>query len=648
MSVIGLAKNSSVTSQPAARLPSDFNDLVGMAYDQTRLNFNSDSSRMAEIDARDEQAKRYKEAMGTEASALRDTDAYKARTVSPYNRHMDRDLDMEIERLKQNPELAMILKDVPTGEELEGLAKGKAKLSDEQLREAEYYSNSNWVGTAGFIGGGASGVTDPVNLLTIPFGAGAGSTALRTVASEMALSVAADLAIQPSVAVWQQQLGNEYGMSEAMSATLATAIMSGGLSGAIAGATRNSRARHRKEMERRELDKNTAEFYKEMDVLARFNPTQPNVKTFPENRSFARITNEQGEVDFIDLTLLGANKTLPDILRQDLRRQANEIHNEGLNPVDLPSVSELKLHKSNIDAAHRAMESGSFNTMNLKPVAWTRFAEVDASAHVDFKIAMEEAKIDFADTRALNKAITEKLIQQEGLHSELSELRSNVLTRSERLDMEQRVYELEDEVHKLPSEEALIKDLEFSTSSKGKTGSKFSQGNLGLKRGQDISLTSLRQKKGTLENLKNRLEKNKADIKRRDDLIKFTEGKGVPESMAPMIKRVRDSIRAIKRDADAREATGISLQHQARLESQAIDLLPPPTRTADEVDAEIVSRDRPIVKEQEQADFDALPDSFQMFDDHGNIVTVRQMRENMAEAERVAQETASCAVGGAA
>lgn len=653
MSVIGLAKNSTVTSQPAVRLPSDFGDIVGMTYDQTRLNFNSDSSRMAEIDARKEQAKRFKEAMGTEASALRDTDSYKARTVSPYNRYMDRDLDMEIERLKQNPELAMILKNVPTGKEIEGLAKGLAKLTDEQLREAEYFANTDWVGTAGFVGGGGSGVTDPVNLLTIPFGAGMGSTALRTVATEMAISVAADVAIQPSVMAWQEQLGKQYGMSEAMTSTLATALLSGGLSGVIAGATRKSRARYAEQMRVRDdlesalevrSDPEAERFQLNAQVLSSFEPPQ---LASPTN-TWHRISDPQGETDFVNLTLMGANDALPLGLRQEIRAAANEVHNRSMNPVDQPTTFDLTRHKSNIDASYRAMEDGSFTAMNLQNIAWTKFAEIDTHAHIDMMQSIGDVVGNFSDTKALNKAISERLMQHEGLHSELAELRSSVLTRSERLDTEQRIYELEDEVHKLPSEESLIEDLEFTTGSKGRTGSKFSQEQLGLKRGQDISLTTLRQKRDTLENLKARLEKNKSDIKRRDDLIKFTEGRGIPESMASMVKSIRDSVKSLRREADVKAATSINPQHQASLEAQAIDLLPPPTRTADEVDAEIVSRDRPIVKEQEQADFDALPDSFQLFDEHGNLVTVRQLRDDMVEADRVAQETASCAVGGVA
>lgn len=87
------------------------------------------------------------------------------------------------------------------------------------MDNAEYANTmlraSGFAQTAGsFIGSAAGAMTDPINIATLPFGAARGAGILKTAFTEAGIAAGTEALIQPGVADWQRQLGNEYGLRE--------------------------------------------------------------------------------------------------------------------------------------------------------------------------------------------------------------------------------------------------------------------------------------------------------------------------------------------------------------------------------------------------------------------------------------------------
>lgn len=88
----------------------------------------------------------------------------------------------------------------------------------------------------GLAGSIAGGFTDPLNLATLPFGAGAGRTILQSAMIEGALNAAVETVSTPAIAKWQKELGQKYGLGDAAE-DIGTAFLGGaGLATIIRGA----------------------------------------------------------------------------------------------------------------------------------------------------------------------------------------------------------------------------------------------------------------------------------------------------------------------------------------------------------------------------------------------------------------------------
>lgn len=625
MSLSNLTSKPEITSRGAEVLPSSFGDIYDAAYRQAKLNFNSDSSIMGIGAARDERNRLYEEAMGTSVNKLRDTPEYKARTIAPSERFYGRDLDKEISRLMKDPEMRMLLKDVPIGDQLEALAGKMANKSSEEMREAQYYNSSNWAGTAEFLGGGASGVTDPVNLLTLPLGVGAGSTVAKTIAVEAAISLGTDLLIQPLVIDWQKETGQEYGFETAATNALATAAFSGLLAGGIKltgdavygiGATG------------REL----RDAIEEAEGLPP--SVKPTKKLAPEVVSDSLGQNIDVSTNYIaGLSHLANHDALPSGIKADIRVEVAKVKGKKDVPTEYPSVKDIKAHSSNVDITVNGINNRSINNLDLEPIAETRFAVTDAAyAPPELRVDTKEAILP-----AVQKANQDAA--------------SKTLSRTERLNLEQQKYELEDEIFELEKEldSFGFEDIDYSTSGTGRAASRFAAKGMDLPRGSRIPLNLLKQKKNTLkavsDTLAESVDAQKVKLET-DRIIRTGKLTGDWEIASRAIDAER--IRSAKMELALKKADvtpEIKDQWQAFGES----LLPPKLRTPEQIDADIASLKLPEVEEQLIARFDREIDpNAHIVDSDGVTTTVRSKVEELDKQASELDAMIFCRVGGGA
>ncbi|HEY0832850.1 MAG TPA: hypothetical protein VGE72_02975 [Azospirillum sp.] len=124
----------------------------------------------------------------------------------------------------------------PTDEEIEAGAVERARGARD-AREAMSAANTTPAGRTGaFLGDLWGAGTDPLNLLTMPFGASAASGVLRTALVEGALSAASQAAIEAGTAGFKQQVDPTFSLGEAAAnvgmAGAAGAVIGGGIRGA--------------------------------------------------------------------------------------------------------------------------------------------------------------------------------------------------------------------------------------------------------------------------------------------------------------------------------------------------------------------------------------------------------------------------------
>lgn len=129
------------------------------------------------------------------------------------------------------------LSDIRRYEEIQSeIEKRGAELIE---RRDEIASRSGFLGkVGGFVGVMGGAMTDPPNILTLPFGAARAAGALKTAAFEFKLAVATETAIQPFVYRYKQELEHPYTMGEAIFNVTAAGVGAGLIAGGIKGLTR--------------------------------------------------------------------------------------------------------------------------------------------------------------------------------------------------------------------------------------------------------------------------------------------------------------------------------------------------------------------------------------------------------------------------
>lgn len=220
--------------------PTTFSDVFSAQVDAFYDNFRTDSKARLLKEGREQRDKTYQE---LEGRPLRDAPEVKSAIAARQKEFIDlpdasqyaKRKDIEEEEAakyaaklrEQNPEKYGSLL---TNEEIEKNAQERARTSQKKFEEVAAGA-TGFASTAGGLAGSVvGGATDPVNMLTMAFGAGAARSIFQAAAIEAGINAATEAAIQPVVADWQNEIGNEYGLGDALE-NIASAGVFGGLLG---------------------------------------------------------------------------------------------------------------------------------------------------------------------------------------------------------------------------------------------------------------------------------------------------------------------------------------------------------------------------------------------------------------------------------
>lgn len=135
---------------------------------------------------------------------------------------------------QQNPEQ---WEGIKTTAEITEEARKKANISKEHMEEILIRNPSGASRLTGSLVGGFSGaMTDPLNIATLAFGAGASRSILQAAMIEGGLNAAIEAATIPQIMKWQNEVGHKYGLREAATDVALAGVGGAGLSTVIRGA----------------------------------------------------------------------------------------------------------------------------------------------------------------------------------------------------------------------------------------------------------------------------------------------------------------------------------------------------------------------------------------------------------------------------
>ena len=147
------------------------------------------------------------------------------------------DLRTRIDRLdafvEENKEAYPELNDLPSYAEVNDKVLDKIKEGSSALQEAVNATPSIATPVTSFTGQLAGAVTDPINLGTMAFGAGAGKSLMQTFLIEGSINAGVEVVQSPMIGALQRDLGNEFGIDDVAFNSALAFIGGGGLATGI-------------------------------------------------------------------------------------------------------------------------------------------------------------------------------------------------------------------------------------------------------------------------------------------------------------------------------------------------------------------------------------------------------------------------------
>ena len=135
---------------------------------------------------------------------------------------------------KENPEK---FEGLHTTDEIQEQAREEARIDKREFEEAIARSDGGIGSTlAAFSGGIGGSLTDPLNLATIPFGAGASKSILKAAMIEGSINAGVEALSIPAIAAWQKEVGHKYGLGDALANVAGGFVGGAGVTTVIRGA----------------------------------------------------------------------------------------------------------------------------------------------------------------------------------------------------------------------------------------------------------------------------------------------------------------------------------------------------------------------------------------------------------------------------
>lgn len=226
MSVLGLIDKSRVDAGfGAIEAPStEFSDVVPASLEATARNYLTSSKDFFEGRERSTRDQKYKELTGRDLyedaiqaspqaekmlerrKRLGDANAFR------FDPEVLAAVDQHIGTLKtQDPTK---FQGVFNSEEITGEVKRKARESLAKSETVQAGATPFAAVAGNLVGGAAASFIDPLNLATIPLGAGISAGIIKTALIEAGVNIGAEIVSHPFVSEWQKELGNEYGAAD--------------------------------------------------------------------------------------------------------------------------------------------------------------------------------------------------------------------------------------------------------------------------------------------------------------------------------------------------------------------------------------------------------------------------------------------------
>lgn len=227
LNLLSTRKNSAAFAPGYA--PRGFGDVAGAAFTNVRQNFTTDAEVRLMGDPLHTRNALIKERVGREIGDITGTNAkYTNPTPDGMAAQMAEDNNLIDEHIvRGRKEAPGIWDGIKTSAEIREEGKATAQKATSQFEETAG-RNPNTVSrvAASVIGGIGGAFTDPVNIATLPIGAGPSrAVGVGAFASARGIAIAAgkegllqaaiEAASVPQIAQWQKTLGNKYGMAEA-------------------------------------------------------------------------------------------------------------------------------------------------------------------------------------------------------------------------------------------------------------------------------------------------------------------------------------------------------------------------------------------------------------------------------------------------
>lgn len=205
--------------------PSSLSDVIGTSFEATKENYLSNSKLRVQRQALEDRENQITEITGIPIGQI--LVGVDADNIIERNRKLD---EFVRQRREFEPDLYGELK---TTEEALIDAGQTAIESQQEMADAMQGVNNPFATPASFVGALGSQAYDPINYFALALGAPASAGVVRFALTEAAINAGLEAAIQPSIMEWQQEIGNEYGLSDALAGVGLAAVFGGAFAGTI-------------------------------------------------------------------------------------------------------------------------------------------------------------------------------------------------------------------------------------------------------------------------------------------------------------------------------------------------------------------------------------------------------------------------------
>lgn len=299
---------SPVSNGESRESPTTFTDVVKSGFAMTRDNFNSNSRSRGVAEMQDARASLYSEIVGKPLmarsyskanpilalGASQDAAAFSPLFTTPLDPILRPDLwgwaqrlhkddtytNLHIKELKEKDPLKY--QGLLTNEEIDQAVRRQSVESTATFENVASRASDDTSFYGGIIGSFGGAMTDPINVITMPLGAGAAGGVMRAIGTEAAIQAGIETATQPTVLAWQKEIGQEYDLGDASANVMGAAVLGGAFTGVVRGARPTAQATFalmQKSKTFNSVQKQAAGY---MSRVAHFREANPNPKVVSE------------------------------------------------------------------------------------------------------------------------------------------------------------------------------------------------------------------------------------------------------------------------------------------------------------------------------------------------------------------------------